>query len=217
MRGLKRKLDDLQPAPGANGAAVLHERLRHIDGALLAPARAREAEKERERARELAQLSGKKDEEAGEEGAEAMDVEDDEPEDDDADRRGEGKEKMAAAKARAKAVVDEHFEKKSTSSAGVALDVRDPADRTVDRYIIDHLLRTGRMKTAKTLAASQGIEVGALGSELSEDCTADISPSSTLSSSPSSYASSRRSLRSTPWPRRLHGAARTAVRSRSRA
>lgn len=171
VRGLKRKLDDLQPAPGASGAAVLHERLRHIDGALLAPARAREAEKEKERQRELLQLSGKSEadadkdkDEAGEEDREdeAMDVEDDSDEADQEGAEGDDKTKdkeMAAAKARAKAVVAEHFEKKSTSSAAAARDARDPADRTVDRYIVDHLLRTGRMKTAKTLATAQGIEV----------------------------------------------------------
>lgn len=156
VRGLKRKLDDLQPAPGAPGAAVLRDRLTHIDGALLAPAHAREAEKEAERARDLAILAGKteqeekKDEKEGEDGDEAMEV------DEDADEKDR---EMAKAKARAKAVVAEHFEKKSTSSAGAALDTRADGDSTVDRYIIDHLLRTGRMKTAKTLAASQGIEV----------------------------------------------------------
>lgn len=33
-------------------------------------------------------------------------------------------------------------------------------DNTLDRYIIDYLLRTGRMKSAKALAASKGVEVG---------------------------------------------------------
>lgn len=160
MRGLKRKLDDLQPAPGAPGAAVLRERLKHIDGALLAPAHARAAEKAAEQARDLALLSGKPEKEEkeghteGEEG-EAMEV------DDDANDAEEGE--MSKAKARAKAVVAEHFEKKSTSSAGAALDTRAAGDRTVDRYIVDHLLRTGRMTTATTLAASQGIEVGLRG------------------------------------------------------
>lgn len=179
MRGLKRKLDDLQPAPGASGAAVLHERLKHIDGALLAPARAREAEKARERERELALLSGKTEakEDKKEDGeGEAMEVEggegdaadhegaeaeaDGEAEDDDDKSKEKAKEEMAAAKARAKAFVAEHFEKRATSSTEMIRDIRGAADRTVDRYIVDHLLRTGRMKTARTLAAAQGIEVG---------------------------------------------------------
>ncbi|CAK9786105.1 hypothetical protein CC85DRAFT_283788 [Cutaneotrichosporon oleaginosum] len=159
VRGLKRKLDDLQPAPGAPGAAVLRERLSHIDGALLAPAHAREAEKEAERARDLALLSGKKEESEleakdGEDGSE-----DDAMEVDGADEKEQEIAKLKAkARAKAKAEITEHFEKKSTSSASAALNNRAPGDRTVDRYIVDHLLRTGRMKTAKTLAASQGIE-----------------------------------------------------------
>ncbi|BEJ14829.1 hypothetical protein CspHIS471_0405960 [Cutaneotrichosporon sp. HIS471] len=142
FRGLKRKLDDLQPAPDAPGAAMLRERLRHIDGVLLASVHARAKEKEAECARDLALLSGKteKDEEDKEDKAEEEECE------------------LAKAKARAKAVVAEHFEKKSTSSVGAELDSRAPGDRTVDRYIVDHLLRTGRMKTAKTLAAAQRIE-----------------------------------------------------------
>ena len=33
------------------------------------------------------------------------------------------------------------------------------ADKTLDRYIVDYLLRTGRMQAAKALAQHQGIEV----------------------------------------------------------
>ncbi|GMK59433.1 hypothetical protein CspeluHIS016_0800390 [Cutaneotrichosporon spelunceum] len=150
VRGLKRKLDDLQPAQDAPGAAMLRERLQHIDGVLLASAHASAKEKEAERARDLALLSGKTDK--GEEEDEAMEVEAEE------DADGGKDSKLAKAKAKAKAIVVEHFEKKSTSSAGAELDSRAPGDRTVDRYIVDHLLRTGRMKTAKTLAAAQGIE-----------------------------------------------------------
>ncbi|WOO85632.1 Macrophage erythroblast attacher [Vanrija pseudolonga] len=73
VRGLKRKLDDLQPSAAA--PSVLRDRLKHVDEALLAPKGAKVAE-----------------------------------------------------------------------------------DKTLDRYIADHLLRTGRMKTARTLAESAGIE-----------------------------------------------------------
>lgn len=33
-------------------------------------------------------------------------------------------------------------------------------DKTLDRYIVDYLLRTGHMKTATALATKQDIEVG---------------------------------------------------------
>ena len=33
------------------------------------------------------------------------------------------------------------------------------ADKTLDRYIVDYLLRTGRVKSARALAQHQGIEV----------------------------------------------------------
>ncbi|BEI91946.1 uncharacterized protein CcaverHIS019_0407660 [Cutaneotrichosporon cavernicola] len=158
FRGLKRKLDDLQPAPDAPGAAMLRERLRHIDGVLLASVHARAKEKEAEWTRDLALLSGKTDKDEND-----KDDKDDKAEEDEAmemeDDAGDAEEReLAKAKARAKAVVAEHFEKKSTSSVGAELDKRAPGDRTVDRYIVEHLLRTGRMKTAKTLAATQGIE-----------------------------------------------------------
>lgn len=32
-------------------------------------------------------------------------------------------------------------------------------DKTIDRYIVDYLLRTGMMKTAKALVAAQGLDV----------------------------------------------------------
>jgi hypothetical protein len=35
-------------------------------------------------------------------------------------------------------------------------------DTTLDRYIVDYLLRTGRQSSAKALAEKRGIEVGSL-------------------------------------------------------
>jgi macrophage erythroblast attacher len=39
-------------------------------------------------------------------------------------------------------------------------------DRTLDRYLVDYLLRTGRMRAARALAEKQGIEVSGLSAKL---------------------------------------------------
>lgn len=162
VRGLKRKLDDLQPS--ALRPSVLRDRLSHIDGALLEPAaRARER---REKEREAADNTGRPD--------------------------------------------------------SLGIDVKPPEDKTLDRYIIDHLMRTGRMKTAKSIATAQGIEVSGVLARLGRDQgRLRLTTRPTLislprllwisSSLPSWPRSSPPSARSTRLPRLWHGAARTAA------
>ncbi|KAK1924211.1 putative negative regulation of gluconeogenesis-related protein [Papiliotrema laurentii] len=47
---------------------------------------------------------------------------------------------------------------KDAPQGGVSSGAEKEGDSTVDRYVIDHLLRTGRMKTARALAARKDIE-----------------------------------------------------------
>lgn len=135
MRGLKRKLDTLQPSPA--GPSTLRDRLAHVDAALT-PSRNAAAEKT---AAAMAELSA---------AANAADAEGTPAADAKADL-----DRMALA-----AVVERTERRKTATDIVVDTPAR---DHTLDRYVVDYLLRTGRMRTAQTLAESQGIEVGVVG------------------------------------------------------
>lgn len=131
VRGLKRKLDDLQPSP--EKPSVLRDRLAYVDAALLAPPKESSPEVEVADGKEDGSGPAKpksKDEVMDAEGA------------------------AVEAEVAAELTVEEVPSRPSSGGSGS----RTPGDRTLDRYIVDHLLRTGRMKTARALAAVQDIE-----------------------------------------------------------
>lgn len=159
MRGLKRKLDDLQPSP--TSASTLRERLAHIDAALAASRQAAAAKTAAAMAEISETAATRADAVIAAEKESEMD-EDDEP-------KGDIDTKMDLEKTALAAQMEDRPDKnvemksvevvKKKTSTATAVDAPSH-DHTLDRYVVDYLLRSGRMRTAKTLAASQGIEVG---------------------------------------------------------
>lgn len=145
MRGLKRKLDELQPSPTT--PSTLKDRLAHID-ASLAPSRRAAAAKTAAAMAEISQTV--KHEEEVSEPSEARDK---------LHEMSGLAEKMAQSAEEDAEDPVVNVIKHKTSTLSSTMPAEPPAaDHTLDRYVVDYLLRTGRMRTAKTLASTQGIE-----------------------------------------------------------
>lgn len=157
IRGLKRKLDDLQPHPGPGSqSSVIRERIRYVEDVLL-DARLKKPDDARNKPADVSYRATRGEEEDGKDSKERERKE-----------REEGIAAPVPEKAKRVSFMDTDMERRDSIASELEkisgnTTPATPAkpmdgDRSLDRYIIDHLLRTGRMKTARTLAASLGIE-----------------------------------------------------------
>lgn len=143
-RGLKRKLDDLQPS--ADKPSVLRDRLAYVETSLLSPT------VETSALPEVVEEGSDGKEENGTGAGDGKRGSTSGGRQDEVMRDGDEADDDSPAP-REEVIVEEVASRPGSSTPAESVE-----DRTLDRYVIDHLLRTGRMKTARALAAAQGIE-----------------------------------------------------------